>query len=145
MPVCIWDMDLAQQWLENPSPKVLQALDQAAKSSNEGFEWHMVTTEMSSVKFRDKAAIQAKKGPKPVTSFFSKQLPSFKKKPGKDPKTETPTKTAENQENKSEAATQSLKRFLSPIERPSPKKTKITKPTTPKKKGQITSFFQKKG
>jgi hypothetical protein len=145
MPVCIWDMDLAQQWLENPSPKVHQALDQAARSNNEGFEWHMVTTEMSSVKFRDKAAIQAKKGPKPVSSFFSKQSPSSEKKPAKDRKTETPIKPVENQEKKPEAATQSLKRFLSPTERPSPKKAKITKPTSPKKKGQITSFFQKKG
>jgi putative SOS response-associated peptidase YedK len=75
MPVCIWNLDLAKKWLDNPSPKVHEKLDAAAKSETEGFDWHMVTTEMGSLKYRDEAAIQALPKPKTVASFFAKKGP----------------------------------------------------------------------
>ena len=73
MPVCIWNLDLANEWLDHPSPKVLEKLDAAAKSETEGFDWHMVTTEMSSLKYRDQTSIKPLPKLKTVASFFAKK------------------------------------------------------------------------
>jgi putative SOS response-associated peptidase YedK len=75
MPVCIWNLDLAKEWLDHPSPKVHEKLDAAAKSGTEGFDWHMVITEMSSLKYRDQTAIKALPKSKTVASFFAKKGP----------------------------------------------------------------------
>lgn len=137
MPVCIWDLELAKKWLQNPSPKVHTEIDSAAKSNNEGFAWHMVTTEMSSVKFRGKEAIEPKKGPNSVSAFFAK------KDNASSPATHA---------RKSDQSSSPSKRVFSPssslesstISTPS-KKAKQSQPDSQKKKGLITSFFQKKG
>ena len=142
MPVCIWDMKLALHWMDNPSAKILQALDQAARLKNEEFDWHMVTTAMSSLKFRDKAAIQAiKVQTKSVTAYFQKSPVT---KQSRDPKKAIPS-TAEKSQEK-EAAKQAMKRVTSsPSKSPSPKKQKSNTATPKPKKGLITGFFQKKG
>jgi putative SOS response-associated peptidase YedK len=75
MPVCIWNLDLAKEWLDHPSPKVHDKIDAAATSETEGFDWHMVTTEMSSLKYRAQTSIQALPKPKTVASFFAKKGP----------------------------------------------------------------------
>jgi putative SOS response-associated peptidase YedK len=143
MPVCIWDMKLGTQWLDNPSVKVHKALDDGARLNNEGFDWHMVTTDMSSVKFRENTAVQAMKGPKSVSSFFSKpsakdNTDSAEPQKRQTELTETPEK---GQEKEKPAGKQSLKRTPAPISSPSPKKVKTNTPA----KGCITAFFQKKG
>jgi putative SOS response-associated peptidase YedK len=73
MPIVVWEMATAMQWLENPSPAVLQSLEEAARKNNDGFGWHMVSAEMSNLKYQGKKAIQAIKAPDSVLSFFSKK------------------------------------------------------------------------
>jgi hypothetical protein len=76
MPVCIWNLDLAKEWLDHPTPKVLEQLDAAAPKETQGlFDWHMVTTEMSSLKYRDQTAINPLPKLKTVASFFVKKGP----------------------------------------------------------------------
>jgi len=73
MPLCIWDDQLALQWLQHPSERVLHQLDQASRTTPEGsLQWHAVTKAMSSLKFRDVTAIQAIPKLKTVTSFFTR-------------------------------------------------------------------------
>mmetsp|Transcript_10746 Transcript_10746/g.19774 ORF Transcript_10746/g.19774 Transcript_10746/m.19774 type:complete len:340 (+) Transcript_10746:2-1021(+) len=72
MPVCIWDMDLARKWLTEPSEKLKNQLDDAARLNNEGFSWHKVTPEMSKLQFRGKEAIaEMKETTKSVKHFFA--------------------------------------------------------------------------
>jgi putative SOS response-associated peptidase YedK len=134
MPVCIWDLELAKKWLRDPSPKVHNEIDLAAKSNNEGFAWDMVTTEMSSIKFRGKEAIEPKKGPKPVSAFFmkmrDKSSPTHATKPSSPPQ-KRPFSPDSYLESTTDSSTPS-------------KKSKKSQPDSPKKKGLITSFFQKK-
>lgn len=78
MPLCINGDDnsvrLGRQWLENPSSKVLNLIDdQAHQKNNDMYGWYMVTTEMSNLKYRDKAAIKALPPPRSVASFFGKR------------------------------------------------------------------------
>ena len=160
MPVCIWNVELAKKWLENPSPQVHKEIDTAAIRKNEGFAWHAVTTDMSSVKFRGKESIEPVKGPTSVASFFSK-AGSTPSTPSKGPAfgpcgtarstTTTPQKTKLVGSNdlqleiKPEVSS-SQKRALSTRSPSNPsKKAKISQiqPDSPKK-GLITSFFQKK-
>jgi putative SOS response-associated peptidase YedK len=75
MPVCIWNLDLAKEWLDHPSPKVHEKLDTAAKNETEGFDWHTVTTEMGSLKYRDQTAMRALPKSETVASFFAKKGP----------------------------------------------------------------------
>ena len=138
MPVCIWDLELAMKWLQHPSPEVHKQIDLAAKSNNDGFAWHMVTTEMSSVKFRGKEAIAPKKGPKPVSAFFGK----------------TDNKSSPQRNSKPYESSSPAKRDFLPSPDPESsgrsgstpsKKAKSGQAESPKEKGLITSFFQKKG
>ena len=71
MPVCCWDLALAKEWLERPTQKLHAQLDAMARVKSDGLAWHMVTTEMSKVNFRDKVAIQALPKAKTVASFFT--------------------------------------------------------------------------
>ena len=158
MPVCIWDMDLAKKWLSDPSSKVHREVDQAAKSHKDGFAWHMVTTEMSSVKFREKEAIEPKKGPKPVTAFFAKMEAesSVTKPPAKAQFTgsiDSPPNPSQGEDESTKQPTSLKKRGLpspsnndnsSSSSPPTPKKVNRRQPEPSKKKGLITSFFQKK-
>ena len=71
MPVCIWNDTLALEWLRQPSSAVHRRLDEEACQTPDGMlQWHAVTPEMSSMKFRTKDAIKALPKMKTVTSFF---------------------------------------------------------------------------
>lgn len=158
MPVCIWNMELAKKWLENPSQQVHKEIDTAAIRKSEGFAWHAVTTDMSSVKFRGKEAIEPVKGPTSVASFFSKvgsNNSSESKGPAVAPSETAPSTATTSQKSKLLGSNdvETKPSFSSPQKRvisarspsnPS-KKAKIThsQPDSPKK-GLITSFFQKK-
>lgn len=75
MPVFIWDLALAKQWLAQPSDTIKQQLVEAARRNTTGLAWHPVSSDMSSLQFRGKQAIQMqRKGDTTpsVTSFFTK-------------------------------------------------------------------------
>lgn len=69
MPVSVWDTTLIHEWLNRPSPRTLSLLENANRRC-EALDWHAVTTEMSSLKFRSKAALKAIPERKSVMSFF---------------------------------------------------------------------------
>mmetsp|Transcript_27521 Transcript_27521/g.42363 ORF Transcript_27521/g.42363 Transcript_27521/m.42363 type:complete len:364 (+) Transcript_27521:69-1160(+) len=88
MPVCIWDISLGSKWLETPSLAVLNLIDEAARRKTDGFAWHMVSQDMSSLKFRDSAAIRAVAAPRSVSSFFkASSAPKQPEYKGELPKT----------------------------------------------------------
>eukprot|EP00980_Cylindrotheca_fusiformis_P010700 scaffold2400_cov187-Cylindrotheca_fusiformis.AAC.5 len=113
MPLCLWDENSCLEWLDNPTSKVLKAMDITARQ-NEGFAWHMVSQEMSNLKFRGRKATEAIKSPPSVLSFFSAK--SAAKNIGID---RAPTTTDESSKLKRE-------RMHPAEEGPSPKKKKIT-------------------
>lgn len=75
MPVCIWDIDLAKQWLTQPSEALKKKIDDAARHESSGFCWHRVTPEMSKLSFRSKEAImEVKETTQSIRHFFSPGL-----------------------------------------------------------------------
>jgi putative SOS response-associated peptidase YedK len=88
MPVTVWDERLATAWLERPSPAVHRQLDQAASRTPENIlQWHAVTPDMSSMKFRTADAVKALPKMKTVKSFFTATAAgSAKKKAASDNK-----------------------------------------------------------
>jgi len=74
MPVFIWDIELAKKWLSQPSETIKKQLVDAARRNNTGLAWHKVSSEMSTLKFRGKQAINEMKGEttQSVKSFFTK-------------------------------------------------------------------------
>jgi putative SOS response-associated peptidase YedK len=72
MPVCLWDTNLAKEWLRSPSDKTFKKIE-AQASEMEQFAWHAVTPDMSSVKYRSQDALKALPKMKTVDSFFKKQ------------------------------------------------------------------------
>lgn len=71
MPLCIWDIDLAKQWLTQPSEALKKKLDNAARCETNGFGWHTVTPKMSKLSFRSKEAImESKEKTQSIRSFF---------------------------------------------------------------------------
>jgi len=139
MPVCLWDLALAKKWLHDPSPSVHEKIDTAAKSNNGGFSWHMVTTEMSSVKFRAIDAIKEKKAPKPVIAYFSKMADTKSSTTASTPPSGNIKTLATPPKRKHESLLASSAGQATPK-----KKMKVSTPDFPKTKGLITSFFQKK-
>lgn len=140
MPVCMWNLEHAKKWLQDPTQSVHKEIDLAAKSKIGGFSWHIVTTEMSSVKFRGKDAIKEKKPPKPVTAFFSKMAEtksSHAKSTAKAPvaglSSSSPTPFKRQR-----------KASLSDDSSTPKKRAKSGTPEGTKKKNLITSFFQRK-
>lgn len=72
MPVCIWDIDIAKEWLTQPSETLKKKIDDAARSESNGFCWHKVTPEMSKLSFRSKEAImEVKEKTQSIKSFFA--------------------------------------------------------------------------
>jgi putative SOS response-associated peptidase YedK len=72
MPICVWEDDLANQWLTNPSETLKNQLDDAARKKADGFAWHKVTTQMSKLQFRGKEAIAPiKETVQSVKNFFT--------------------------------------------------------------------------
>lgn len=124
MPICIWDETLAREWLQSPSQQALQRMETAAKQASQ-FQWHAVTKEMSSMKFRTADAMKALPKLKTVDSFFLRK--------GQEPNiaatTTTPIKRVIALSKASESA--------SPAKKP-----KHAEPTSTK--GKIDHFFQRK-
>ena len=133
MPVCIWETDLALEWINNPCVEVLRRMDQAAVGNTEGFDWHMVKTEMSSLKFRSKTAIE------PMKATTKSVIVYFQRSSVREQKSDIKKVTLANQEKEGK---QELKRPASRSEGPSPKRVKA-KAVPCAKKGLITSFFKK--
>mmetsp|Transcript_57595 Transcript_57595/g.140673 ORF Transcript_57595/g.140673 Transcript_57595/m.140673 type:complete len:438 (+) Transcript_57595:74-1387(+) len=74
MPICIWDHDLAIQWLQDPSPNIMKRLDDDARQKKNGFSWHKTNPEMTSLKYRSPDAICEYKDPtRSVKAFFKVQ------------------------------------------------------------------------
>jgi putative SOS response-associated peptidase YedK len=121
MPLCLWDKKSCVEWLDDPSAKVLKALDATARQ-NEGFGWHMVSTMMGNLKFRERKAIEAIKAPPSVLSFFSK------KGTNSSNSTKKKVESATEKRNEDEELSSKSKRLqTSPAkEKPTPKKAKIT-------------------
>eukprot|EP00934_Nitzschia_sp_Nitz4_P000069 Nitzschia sp. Nitz4//scaffold3_size479765//232072//233338//NITZ4_000097-RA/size479765-processed-gene-1.289-mRNA-1//-1//CDS//3329550749//69//frame0 len=168
MPVPIWDTALAWKWLRDPSQSTLDQLDKAAKANKgEKLAWHMVTTDMSSVKFRDRKAILPTKGLPSVASFFSKA--SGKPAPETSPsavravvsgditnrdtlkKTVTPTPIKPPTLEVNDTSMTVTVKSESPLKRPPPPSPGKPSPSPKKRrigdvKGtpKITSFFQPK-
>ena len=72
MPVCIWGIDLAKQWLTQPSEALKKKIDDEARHESNGFCWHRVTPEMSKLSFRSKEAImEVKETTQSIRHFFS--------------------------------------------------------------------------
>lgn len=72
MPVTVWDERLATAWLEKPSASVHRQLEQAAQQTPENLlQWHAVTPDMSSVKFRTANSVKALPKLKTVQSYFA--------------------------------------------------------------------------
>jgi putative SOS response-associated peptidase YedK len=75
MPICIWEKDLAMQWLTNPTETLKNQLDDAARNKADGFAWHKVTPQMNKLQFRGKEAIvPIKETTQSVKSFFTSTM-----------------------------------------------------------------------
>lgn len=141
MPLTIYDEELARQWLERPSRELFKRLDEAA-TPPDYFQWHAVTTEMNSTKYRSKDAIKAVPPPPSVKSFFSvvkkddKEASSVSKTGCSSLSKKTPSRGGGG-----EATLSVLKRSTQSapeISSPPAKKHKSAKPI---QKGSIASFF----
>lgn len=158
MPVTIWDEDLALQWLKDPSQRVHQQIDIGARRTQENcLDWHSVSTQMSSTKYRSADSVKALPTPKSVKSFFAPA-----KKEDAVPKTTGSIMASKHQSSSASDAKVSQASPLSAfaaskkhsIPSPQTKQSSISKPSSPKKakkttntpdkKGTITSFFSPK-
>ncbi|KAL3945014.1 MAG: hypothetical protein SGBAC_000871 [Bacillariaceae sp.] len=147
MPLCLWDKKSCIEWLENPSPSVLKSIDSVAAKTEE-FDWHMVSTEMSNLKFRSEKAIQKVKPPPSVLSFFATKSNAISTNPVSEKAKHGTKKSSQLGSSK---GNESPKLCFSP-KRPSSQKTPLPKrkdrlrpkPTAvlPTKRSKITSFFQ---
>lgn len=74
MPLCVWDEKLALEWLEHPTRGVLQRMEQECVATSEALiDWHAVSPDMSSLKFRSRDALRPMAAPIKITSFFQKK------------------------------------------------------------------------
>jgi putative SOS response-associated peptidase YedK len=128
MPVCLWDMNLAKEWLRSPSHKTFKKIE-AQASAMEQFAWHAVTPDMSSVKYRSQDALKALPKMKTVDSFFRKQT-----------NTGAGVKTT-NQEKKRADEVREI--HVQSSKKPRTSLTTTPLPATPKK-GSILNFFSPK-
>lgn len=73
MPVTIWDTDLATAWLDTPTDAAVyeRVVRGAQQTQPHQLQWHAVTPDMASMKFRSEKAIQALPKMKTVKSFFA--------------------------------------------------------------------------
>ncbi|KAI2513694.1 hypothetical protein MHU86_834 [Fragilaria crotonensis] len=74
MPVCCFDLQLAHEWLNKPTQrlheKLLEDNYSSAPDQSCRWQWHAVTDEMTSLKFRSDKAIAPWKRPT-IQNFFS--------------------------------------------------------------------------
>lgn len=149
MPVCVWDEDLAMKWLKQPTQKCLDQLDRASNKTQKDFlQWHAVSTQMSSTKYRSPDAIKAISKPKSVKSFFAPVGKSNKvgaSKTGKNSKLNSTSKqipTITSPMTGTKRSVSAAKTSPS-VKTPPNKKTKTSSPPVAKK-SSITSFFSPK-
>lgn len=78
MPVIVHDISLAYQWLLYPSEHIHEMLYQSSSQyvPNDYLNWHAVTPDMTSMKFRTINAIQPLPKMKTVKSFFTPATPN---------------------------------------------------------------------
>ena len=159
MPVTIWDDLMALQWMKDPSVKVHQQLNTSAHTTPESrLDWHAVSTQMSSTKYRGADSIKALPKLKSVKSFFAAAASPVKKMGGGGQKSTAASHSIKEDTTDaavevpysspvslSEAPKKRTTSVLSPTKPSAPKKAKITKSSPPaNKKGTITSFFAPK-
>ena len=133
MPLCIWDDKMALEWLDHPTAQVHRRLEQASIGTPaEAFDWHAVSPDMSSLKYRSSDALKPVAASTKITAFFQKKGASGET-------TATPG-----------SANKGPKRlFGSAVAMQSPPKKQKAGPQGPKKeearkKGPLDSFFAKK-
>ena len=146
MPVCVWDETLAQQWLDQPTEKLHTLLDTRARETpRDVLDWFPVSTEMSSTKFRSADAIKPLPKEKSVKDYFLSMGTASAIQ------SSSTTKTKENTPTRSKTRTQSNRTPTTATKSPTRKRasessptstSKRAKPTVPKTKGAIDSFFQ---
>jgi len=136
MPVAIWDRQLAQKWLDEPTAATLAQLDAAARQTTaDQLQWHAVSPQMSSMKFRTADAIKAMPKPKSVKSFFqsaSSPTTNTTKQGPKDPATASVSKKRDLDQSIGTQKTSTL-----PTNNKKPK-------ASPKKNGPMDAFFKPK-
>lgn len=125
MPVCLWDTNLAKEWLHVPSEHTFKQIE-AQASAREQFAWHSVTPEMSSVKYRSQDALKALPKVRTVDSFFIKKgtTDTAAKSPSSLPEKKRPVEALQS-------SAQSIKKAK-------------TESRSPPKKGSILNFFSPK-
>lgn len=149
MPVCVWDEDLAVQWLQQPTQKLHQQLDKGANRTQETLlQWHAVSKEMNSIKFRSPDSIKAIRKPQSVKSFFapvgSKQQNRASSSKSKDSSEKESASKSVKASNQPSSSTGTKRPPTTAKESPSVKPKKVkTNPPIPKK-GSIASFFSPK-
>ena len=84
MPVCCFNLELAHEWLNKPTQRLHEKLleDNYSSASDDQscrWEWHAVTDEMTSLKFRSDKAIAPWKRPT-IQNFFVSKRPSLDSK-----------------------------------------------------------------
>lgn len=132
MPVCIWDENMAKQWLEKPTEALHRQMEQASHQTPDGvFGWHAVTKEMSSTKFRSKDSIKPLPKVKTVKSYFAKM-----EKGSKESSSSSPNKRPRAFAEPEPSSTSSKKPKASPA--------KSSAAQSPPKRGTIDYFFTKK-
>lgn len=118
MPVCCFSNELAHQWLDSPTQKVHEALLDNHEKHHGLWDWHTVTDEMTSLKFRSEKSIALWKRPT-IKSFFAAKKSSPEKQ---QPRPSKPTTTKRRSSLQSSTPT---------------KKAKTASPA----KGTIADFF----
>lgn len=130
MPVCVWDEALAVQWLKQPSQKLLRQLDEGAnKTHGMMLQWHAVSTQMSSTKYRGTDSIVAIPKLKSIKSFFAPVGNSTTEKTKNVERKDTKNKIADAKRTVATSACQESNFYTQN------KKQKSVK------KGSISSFF----
>ena len=158
MPVFVWDESLGKQWLDSPTEKIHNLLDHEARQTpKDMLDWHQVTTEMSSTKFRAADAIKPLPKEKSVKDYFMvlnavSKSNKAKTRIGAPSPPKNKSKTSLSSSSGKTTTTQSTaKRKTAASPSPSSsKRSKVT--TTPQKgtasssvkKGPIEAFFQPK-
>lgn len=145
-PVCIWDDSLAHEWLESPSEKVLRKLE-ASQPEDGVFDWHEVTQDMSSTKFRSCDAIKPLPKMKTIKSFFTALSPGQKaKSPSKSnfPKSGIATSATSKMMSSKPKSSNSAKDFFAPKGKRRKDGTAEADTSTPAEKKQAVSKTENK-
>ena len=151
MPLAIYDESLAREWLQRPSRQLFKQVDEAV-TPPDYFQWHPVTTEMNSMKYRSQDAVKAVPPPVSVKSFFTtlKKSDCDASSPAK--RTPTNSQSANDPSEVVKGIASSAEKELSPslLKRSPASKAASSSPAkkrkavTTAKKGPIESFFSPK-